>query len=125
MRTWKKELAAVIVILAMVWFFSGGGLIEAVGSIAVIFTFCHSQVAFRLEEQHRDNLEQPDGSINVHTVDCFRWQSRYFCFKELCWLLYFSALGAYSALVGVFVFLAYPYWRKLHRRKVPDRVHHH
>ncbi len=110
-KTWQKELGVVVSILGCVWLATGGGWIESLGAIAVILTFCHTQVAFRLEEQH----EQSDNPDSVH---CYRWQSRYFCLKEVCWLGYFVALGAWSALVGVFVFLAYPWWRKHHRRKM-------
>ena len=98
MKTWHKELAVVTTTLLGVWFFTGRGWLEAIGSAAVILTFCHTQVAFRLEEnQARSN--------NPHLVDCYKWQSRYFCAKELCWLSYFVVLGAWSALVGVFIFL--------------------
>ena len=103
--TWQKELAVVIVILATVWFSAKANWIEALGSLAVILTFCHTQVAFRLEEQQ-------ERSDNPHSVECYKWQSRYFCAKEICWLGFFVAMGAWSALVGVFVFLAYPWWRK-------------
>jgi hypothetical protein len=114
MRTWHKELAVVVTILAIIWFLAKGSLVEAVGSLAVILTFCHTQVAFRLEEKHGQSSD-PD------SVECYRWQSRYFCAKEICWLGYFVILGAWSALVGVFIFLAYPFWRKWKSNKPPRR----
>ena len=104
-QTWQWELAVIVTVLTGVWFFTGGGAIEAVGSLAVIITFCHTQVSFRLEEKQKI----PN---NPHTIECYRFQSRYFLAKEICWLVYFSLLGAWSALVGVFLFLLYPFWRK-------------
>lgn len=105
LHTWHKELIFVFLILSFVWAISGFGSIEALGAAAVIFTFCHTQVAFRLEEKQKI----PD---NPHKLSCYHWQSRYFLIKELCWLGYFIVLGAWSALVGVFLFLVYPLWRR-------------
>ena len=121
MRTWVWELLVVATVLIAVWLITGGGWTEALGAIAVILTFCHTQVAFRLEEQQKNNLLEPDGSINVRTVECFRWQSRYFLGKEICWLLYFTLLGAWSALAGDFMFLIYPWWREYHNSSSPSQ----
>ena len=48
-----------------------------------------------------------------------RWAGRYFLGKELLWCVYFIAHGSWSALAGVGLFLAYPFWRRLWRRWHP------
>ena len=117
MKTWHYEFLFVAVVLATVaacaQAFLGKGLIEWVGALAVLLTFAHVQVADRLAEQAAKE-EQAQGDA---TVDCHRWARRYLVGKEICWLIYFVVLGAYSALVGVAVFLAYPIWRHQYRKR--------
>ena len=81
--------------------------IELVGSLAVLLTFGHAQIADRLAEQ--------EGLRDKPQVDCYRKMVYYFVGKEMCWLVYFACTHTYSALVGVFVFLAYPVWRRFYR----------
>jgi hypothetical protein len=112
MKTWKIEVSVVAAILLAVnvithHLFS----IEPIAAIAVLLTFCHAQVADRLAEQEALRV--------VPQVDCYRRMGYYFVGKEVCWLLYFSMSHAYSALVGVFVFLLYPVWRRLYRKHYP------
>lgn len=110
-RTWVFEITVVwIALIGVVWV-TRGGLIEAVGALAVLAAFAHAQVAERMRE--REALKsKPD-------VHCHRWSTRYFMAKELLWLSYFIAHRSWSALVGVGVFLAYPLWRKWWRARHP------
>jgi hypothetical protein len=111
-RTWMAELAVVWLVLIGVVGLTRGGLIEAVGALAVLAAFAHAQVAERMRE--REALKSnPD-------VHCHRWSTRYFMAKELLWLSYFVAHRSWSALVGVGVFLAYPLWRKWWRARRPS-----
>lgn len=111
MKTWKAELAVVALVLGAVVVFARGGLLEAVGALAVLCTFAHAQVAERMREKEALKAK-PD-------VHCHRWSTRYFFAKELLWLSYFVAHQSWSALVGVGVFLAYPLWRKWWRARHP------
>jgi len=111
-RTWHKEAAVVGAVLTTVaW--AKGQSIEWLGALAVFFTFMHAQVSFRLSEsESRKTLAQ---------VEC-HWKAQYyFLAKEACWFLYFIFLGAWSALIGVLVFLLYPLWRKWHLSKNHER----
>jgi len=119
MRTWQIEMIVVGNILAVVAILTASPAnyyIEVVGALAVLLTFAHVQVADRLaeKEQERESLK-----LSEETVECHRWATRYLVSKEICWLLYFLVLGAYSALVGVGVFLLYPVWRRYYRKKRP------
>jgi hypothetical protein len=110
-KTWMVELAVVWLVLIGVVALTHGGLIEAVGALAVLAAFAHAQVAERMRE--REALKsKPD-------VHCHRWSLRYFMAKELLWLSYFVAHRSWSALVGVGVFLVYPLWRKWWRKRYP------
>lgn len=113
MRTWMYEAAVVAAILLGVWLFTGHRTIEAVGALAVFFTFKHAQIADRMQERQAMQ-ENPD-------VECYRWSNRYFVMKELLWIFFFAYTGAYSALVGAGVFCVYPFWRKWYRKRKPIR----
>jgi hypothetical protein len=138
MRTWKKEALVVAMILAGVVVATGGKSVEWLGAVAVLLTFFHCQVGFRLSEAEdareklwrtdRFRLAELDAALAPplqpadHTphlahVECHRWLTRYFLAKEVVWLTYFVWLGAWSALVGVGVFLVYPIWRRLHVKR--------
>lgn len=86
--------------------------IEVLAAIAVVLTFGHAQIADRLAEQ--------ESLRSVPQVDCYRKMRYYFLGKEVLWLLYFFLNHSYSALVGVFIFLAYPVWRSLYRGKIKN-----
>jgi hypothetical protein len=111
MKTWIVEIAVVWIVLIVVVYLTRGGLLEAVGALAVLAAFAHAQVAERMRE--REALKsKPD-------VHCHRWITRYFMAKELLWCSYFVAHKSWSALAGVGVFLAYPLWRAWWRRRHP------
>ena len=105
------EMFFVFVVLAVVAFFSGNRLVEWVGVFAVLLTFAHATVANRMSERQALMLE-PD-------VECYKWSDRYFVAKELLWFSYFLLHRSYAALVGVFIFLLYPFWRRLYRKMRP------
>jgi hypothetical protein len=122
LRTWHAELAVVALILGATVAATAGAWREIVGSLAVLAGFAHAQVSERLAEHAKltdrfasnvnGHLGQPAPGSSHHAY-CWRWSSRYFLAKELLWLVYFVSLQAWSALVGVAVFLLYPLWRRL------------
>lgn len=116
MKTWRVEVLVVAAILLTVNIITHHLLsIELIAAVAVLLTFCHAQIADRLAEQEALKV--------VPQVDCYRKMGYYFIGKEICWLLFFSCSHAYSALVGVFVFLLYPVWRRLYRKHHPIGRH--
>lgn len=144
MKTWVVEAIFVAIVLAAVALLTGGKPVEWLGAAAVLATFLHCQVGFRLSEaedrraqlkreaqalsQRYEHAADPpplaavqaaDARYLVH-VECHRWLQRYHVGKEILWCTYFSWLGAWSALVGVGVFMLYPAWRHIHvsRRKM-------
>jgi hypothetical protein len=110
--TWPLELSIAALVLAGVALI-GGGWLDALGALAVLAGFAHGQVADRLREAQ----ERP--SPGRGAVACFRMERRYFVGKELLWLLYFVSLGAWPALAGCALFLAYPLWRRAWRAHRP------
>lgn len=106
--TWQIEAAFVFLVLLAVILIAGGRWVEYVGATAVFFSFMHAQVSDRMAEEQSKMIDP--------SVECYRWSQRYFFIKEAMWLVYFVALNAWSALVGVGVFLLYPMWRKYYRR---------
>lgn len=121
-RTWHIEMAIVATVLTVVVVVSDKGPVEWIGSLAVLLTFAHVQVADRLAEQ-ADLEERNRGQA---TVECYWKLKWYLVGKEVLWLAYFVMLGAWSALVGVALFLLYPLWRHWYRRRYPvGRVEDH
>lgn len=110
-RTWHGELAVATVLLLGTLAITGGKPIEWLGSAAVLSGFCHAQIAERLRE--REALRAQPG------VSCYTFLDRYFLLREALWTLYFVALGAWSALVGCFIFAVYPLWRRFWRKRRP------
>ena len=111
MKTWMVEIAIVWLVLIGVVGGTRGGLLEAVGALAVLAAFAHAQVAERMRER-----EAQKSKSDVH---CHRWLTRYFLVKELLWCSYFVAHRSWAALAGVGVFLLYPLWRKWWRVRRP------
>jgi hypothetical protein len=112
-RTWHFELLTVGLTLGAVLIATRAPLVEMVGSGAVLASFAHGQVSDRLAEK--------DAARAVPEVHCVAWARRYFLAKEALWLVYFVTKGAWSALVGCTVFLAYPAWRAWYRRRVSPK----
>lgn len=108
---WQLELFIVASILVVVLVETGSQPAEALGTIAVILTFCHAQVSDRMAEREARRVT-PD-------VHCYRWSLRYFVAKEAVWLAYFVMHKSWSALAGVGIFLVYPLWRRWYRRYFP------
>ncbi len=114
-KTWVYEFTVVLIILVVVAVITKKGLIEWIGVLAVLVTFGHTQIADRLHEREAQRY-QIDKSAEV---ECYWKLNYYFYIKEILWFTYFVFLGAYSALVGVFLFLLYPIWRRYWRKKHP------
>lgn len=93
---------------------SGGGWREWVGALAVQLTFHHAAIAERMAERQ--------GQRAVPDVECWRWSRRLFVSKEALWFVYFLAIGAWSALFGVLLFLLYPLWRRQWRSMHPANL---
>jgi hypothetical protein len=110
MKTWKIEMLVVAVILLIVNLAGKLWFIEILGSIAVLLTFGHAQVADRMAEQ--------EGLRDKPSVECYRRLIYYYVGKEVFWCFYFLLNHSYSALVGVLVFITYPMWRKIYRLRV-------
>lgn len=114
-KTWQIESLFVLLILAAVpivrLVFTGQGWVEWLGVFAVWATFGHASVANRLQEKE----EKRSITTGQTEVECYAILNRYFYIKEICWFIYFILIGAYSALVGVIIFLLYGWWRKTWR----------
>lgn len=120
MKTWHLEMTVAALVLVAVALLSGGSWLELLGAAAVVLTFGHAQVADRLAENERERGEYVrDAVADRHAVTCHRWATRYLVGKETLWLVYFVLHASWSALAGVVLFLAYPLWRRLWRRRHP------
>lgn len=115
MKTFYFEMVFVATVLAIVFVLSGKTDVEAIGALGVLCTFGHASVANRMAEQ----IAHYEKTTGIVVVSCYKWEKYYFYMKEILWFSYFLKLGAYSALVGVIVFLLYPFWRRLWRHYYP------
>lgn len=106
MKTWHLELLFVAALLILPAYL--GGWLGFISMFAVLFTFCHVQVSTRLYEA---DLNRPSPSVHCH-----EFLSTYLILKELLWVFIFLITGAYPAIIGSVVLLAYPYWRQFYRR---------
>lgn len=88
--------------------------IEMIAALAVLLSFGHIQIADRMAEQ--ESLRE------IPTVECYKRLWYYYGCKEVLWCLYFLLNHSYSALVGVIVFLCYPIWRGIYRRKIKKKT---
>ena len=118
--TWVYETGVAFIILAAVPLIIGASWHEWFGVFAVWFSFKHATVSDRLSETERfremsAEHKPPDESLRVH---CWRKERQYFIVKEGFWLVYFFLLQAWSALVGVVLFLAYRVWRSYYRTHI-------
>lgn len=124
-QTFVIEYVFVGIILIAVALISKKGWIEWLGVGAVFLTFGHASIAERLREREalRHLKKTPI------EVACYWKLSYYFYAKEVLWFAYFIFIGAWSALVGVGVFLIYTPWRTYYRKwhPVSDQTgnHHH
>lgn len=110
MKTWKIEMMVVTAILIVVNYLAHKLFsIEILAALAVLLSFGHTQISARLAEKE---AQRP-----IPEVECYKEMWYYFVGKEMLWLLYFFFNHSYSALVGVFIFIFYPVWRRLYRSK--------
>ena len=111
-KTWHIETTVVAGTLFAVNYFTHRLCsIEIIAAFAVLSNFGHASISDRLAEQ--------EALRDKKTVECYKKLWGYFIAKEACWLLYFFMAHAYSALVGVFLFLLYPAWRSVYRKYCP------
>jgi hypothetical protein len=114
-QTYVIEYVFVGIILIAVAIIAKKGIIEWIGVVAVFLTFGHASIAERLRE--REELRHLKRSpVEVH---CYWKLPYYFYAKETLWFVYFILLGAWSALAGVMLFLAYTPWRNYYRKWHP------
>ena len=109
--TWQIEAGFVFICLLTVLIFTHKNWHEYLGSLAVMATFLHGQVADRLA--YSQSLKKQSD------VPCYKWLWRYYLTKEIAWVAYFVLLEAWSALFGAVLFLVYPLWRKLYHSYHP------
>lgn len=114
MKTWHGEMAVVSLALLGSALLSGARPIDFLASFAVLMSFGHANVGERMRER-----EAARARPEVH---CHQWLDRYFVAKELAWVGYFVATRAWPALVGCFIFLAFPIWRRTWRQRHPMRI---
>ncbi len=113
LRTWQVEAAFVATLLIVVALLSGKGAREWLGVFAVFFTWSHASVA--------DRLVESAAAARSSAAHCHRWAGRYYWAKETLWFGYFVWLGAWSAVAGCVLFLAWPLWRKAWRSAGPSQ----
>jgi hypothetical protein len=110
---WEYSFAAVylaLVTLLSTDFTSDRAMLgQALSAAAVFVTFQHMSVASRLEEAEAARTD-------TRTVECYQKLTRFLVLKEALWVAAFVALGAWTALAGVPLFLLYPVWRRAYRQ---------
>lgn len=109
-RTWMYEALFVALFLFCSLLYKDFEITEVICSFAVFATFLYGQVSDRMQEKQSEK-ENPD-------VECYKWSNRYYISKEIMWILYFFMINSYAALIGAFIFLIYPFWRKLYKNKL-------
>lgn len=114
-QTYVIEYVVVSIVLVATAIISKKGLVEWIGVAAVFLTFGHASIAERLREREalRHLARSP---VEVH---CYWKLPYYFYAKETLWFAYFILIGAWSALAGVVLFLAYSPWRTYYRKWHP------
>jgi len=111
-QTYHIEIAFVFILLSLIAIISKKGVVEWLGVFAVLLTFGHLSVADRLREQE----ERREKNKEPVSVSCYKKLDHYYFSKEALWFVYFSLLGAWSAVAGIVIFLIYKPWRKLWRK---------
>lgn len=104
-----EDIFVALVLIGTALFF-GENYIEWIGVLAVFMAFKHTVVAFRLEDTVQ-TMER-----HAHISHPKNRQAQLFYTKEILWFIYFVLLGAWSALVGVILFLLYPFWHKARKK---------
>lgn len=104
-------MAFVAVVLAVVVLVTRAPALEWLGAVAVLLGFGHATVSERLAER--------EAARQRPSVPCHAMAKRYFVAKEIAWFAFFAAHGAWSAIAGVVLMLAYPMWRRAWRSRHP------
>lgn len=110
------ETAVAAAILVAVAVISQKGWVEWIGVLGVILTFEYQVLSTYLRE-HAEARKQRGAEKKSDTI--YKEIQVLFYLKEVIWVSYFLALGAYSALAGTVIFICYGIWRKAYRNAVP------
>lgn len=116
LRAHYIETGVVAVVLSAVAFISGKGIIEWVGVLGVICTFEYQVLSTYIRE-HAELRKKRNQSLESDLI--LKEVQVLYYLKELIWIAYFIFLGAFSALAGTFIFIAFGVWRKHYRKYVP------
>ena len=122
--TWHFETACVAFVLLVVALFTTPSVVSLwiapvpflivwLSAVAVLGSFLHAKVGYRMAEALAEQATPP--------AACQEWSGTYWVAKELLWLVVFVLSGAYPAIAGAVIFILYPAWRKIHvseRRKL-------
>ena len=111
MKTWHFESLVVVLILSAITYFTGNRYQDWIAVLAVWLSFGHASISERLREK--------EAAQDIPTIECYQKLNYYWIAKEIVWVIFFLATKSYSALVGCFIFIIYPYWRKLWRKLHP------
>jgi len=110
--TWVYEfifagtLLAVVTALTTDWHSPRAVIISLAAAVGVFCALGHAKVGSRMSEE-QEAMPSP-------TISCYRMAERYWVLKEVAWFTAFVVSGMYPALVGNFLFILYPVWRKVH-----------
>lgn len=104
-------------ILTLVAVVSGRGWVEWIGVFGVTLTFEYQVLSTYLRE-HSEARKKVHGPTAKDAAVLTEIQILYYL-KECVWIAYFLFLGAYSALAGTIIFIAYGFWRRLYRQALP------
>ncbi len=108
------ELLFVAVVLVITGLISDKGSVEWLGVLGVLLTFEYTIIANHLGELYGKKSKKP--RVNKKHPDYHDRLLLFYYFKEVVWFSYFIMLGAWSALVGVVLFLLYAVWRREWRK---------
>ncbi len=111
------ETVIAALILSAVATLSGRGWVEWIGVFGVTLTFEYQVLSTYLRE-HSEARKKVHGPTAKDAAVLTEIQVLYYL-KECVWIAYFLFLGAYSALAGTMIFIAYGFWRRLYRKTLP------
>lgn len=111
------EIGIAAIVLIVTGILSEKGYVEWIGVLGVLLTFEYTIIANYLGEFHSKRVAKDRPQTMYHRRLLF-----FYYLKEGIWLIYFLLLGAWSALVGVFLFIFYAFWRSHWNKQTIDVV---
>lgn len=115
-KLWILEAIIVFILLITISEIIGGNLINRITSVALLFTFMHCQITYRLSESQTSNED-------INKVSCYKYANYYWIFKEMLWITIFILSELWTAIVGSIIFLIYPLWRKYYINNIQIKKH--